>query len=939
MIFNDEITKQVLYTPATMQRIMVDLIKKGDSDLTLLDPTNPFLMLLEANVVTTNNAVDEAASVARKLYPSLANTEEDLYHHISSQEEINLFASPSDVHVTFMVNVLDLKDIGVYNSITKTYTTKLQKYTEINISGVTLTLLNDIEINLVDGIPFVEQKYDNPISVNSIGNVYSVITKDVDNVDWIMFETKIKQVSHQSHEFNLISQQPFKQKIPITGDYYYSECYINDGNNNWTLMDITHSDIVYDHTTPTMKVKTYDGFVEYKLPDFYTLDGNIAGLIKVDTYSTIGKTLLPLSKFAIEEFKIKHPKDLFTQEAAVATKIDMFCFSKNILDGGVSKRTARELRKKIIYNTTGTIDLPITEKQLNERVTSKGFRLFKALDTITDRIYIAGKNINDVYKTNALNSNIDIFNNTVRVLSEEIISENIVVDHDIILIKSGTVFETINGVTKILNDVDLDLLRNNTLPNTAKLLYRSEYFFTPFYYMLDLSGDILNSRIYDLDNPEMSYLQIVNKNKYLKPNVNITRYGIFKKDMGYEIYLSLFGNVEFDNINKNEVYVQIALKINEFSEKIYFTATYDQGTDKWVATIESNFIIDTEDRLNILNGVSRIFTHKTYIDNVAEFIIYTTDSSVPLDTRYEPSLELFDQSLNANALCKEQCILKLGNNLNYLWNKINSVYTDRKFLKATEDKYLRYKKDVFNTDVVVNNGVVIPNDNCDVASIKFLHREGDIVLDVNSEPLYEHKVGDILYDEYNNPTVDNVNGIVRFIDIFMLQYEYKVVEDKRYIKYIDEVMQVIRGWLLEDLSVMNDITLEHTQILYKPRKSSVSPVLRNDMRLQHLIQPKVTLYMDRTIYSPDATYSDLLVKIGKIIHKYSEKSTVVISDIKREIMQEVGIGVTGVKLDGITSDNSEILVFKETSNRLSIKKKITQFGEITYDIELKIIPT
>jgi len=947
MIFDQEELDRIKYVPAKMQRVVLDMLANNESDLTLEDPTNPFTMLLEANVMMTHNAISETTSHFRKLFPSLAASREDLYHHISTIEEENIFSTAADVDITFYINVLDILDKGidvsdVDNSIIKKIVT-LPKFTEVNVGDTPLTLLNDIEITLqIDPDNntkqvFVEQKTNIvETSDNALGNLYSSISVDADNVEWVVFTTNLKQIKRTSTEFSLTKDISFSQNIPYTDNYSYSEVFVKSGDD-WEKIETTHSEIIYDRTKPTIRITVDEETIRYTIPDFYMLDNSISNIIRIDTYTTKGKILLPLTKFNVGDFTIQLPKYFYSESSAVMSKIDKLANSNNVLDGGVTSYKLRELRNKIIYNTTGTLDLPITEKQLNELAKTKGFTLYKAIDTVTDRIFIASKNINDVYNTNRLPSNIDLFNNTLVFLPGEIESKHVYVEDDGILIKSNTLFKSVNGITKVVNDTEEDALLSSTSQTREELMQTNEYYFTPFYYILDTSDDVLNSRIYNLDTPELSNMEIINKNIFVEHNVNISRYVMTKTDTGYRFILSLYGNEAFNSLDKNQVFIQMALKINNAGNQMFFTSTYDSDIDKYVIDIKTNFMVDIEDRLTILNGYSSNFVNKLMLENEAEFIVYVNTNSIPADAKYVPTSEILNRTATMTALCKEKALVIFGNNLKYLWNKINSVYTDRKFKRAATDQILRYKTDVFNTDIVDDKGYVTSKVDCGVSHIKLLHRAGDIVLDTNGEPIYEYRVGDILLDSNNKPIIDTLYGIERYVDIFMIQYEYKVANDFRYNDYFNNIIEIIRKWVTYDMDIVNDAALEHTQIYYKPRKSNVSVILEDGTKVKNIISPNVTLYMDSVVFSSALDINSLKRDIGKIIHKYIEKRVVVLEDIKQEIMRTLGSGVVGVKIDGITTSNDEILTFKEYSNRLSIKKIINEFDDVVYDVGINIV--
>lgn len=95
---NDAMTKLGLYRfdPGNIQRTALDALEEAyDGEYDLTDPTNPFIFLLEASAVQAAAAGVQNDIALRKLYPTLAENEEDLYRHMADEDYIGRFALPS----------------------------------------------------------------------------------------------------------------------------------------------------------------------------------------------------------------------------------------------------------------------------------------------------------------------------------------------------------------------------------------------------------------------------------------------------------------------------------------------------------------------------------------------------------------------------------------------------------------------------------------------------------------------------------------------------------------------------------------------------------------------------------------------------------------------------------------------------------------------------
>ena len=116
----------------------------------IVDPNNPFMYLLETNCLNTAFAIQEYTLLTRKLYPRLANTENDLYLHMSDKDYLGRFSEPSYANVSFNILFNDFKNKAEYVPDQKEYVLKLPRHLRLIVDEYIFTLTSAIVIRLTE---------------------------------------------------------------------------------------------------------------------------------------------------------------------------------------------------------------------------------------------------------------------------------------------------------------------------------------------------------------------------------------------------------------------------------------------------------------------------------------------------------------------------------------------------------------------------------------------------------------------------------------------------------------------------------------------------------------------------------------------------------------------------------------------------------------------
>lgn len=949
MLTSAQIESMVFDPSLIQQTVLYNLESATDGNYKITDPTNAFTMLLEAGVMTSSNSAIETKNLIRKLHPTLAIKAEDLAVHLSDEELGNMFATPATAYITFKINTMDLRNNGYRPTGANYVETTMWKYTEVIILETTFTLLNDIVIRLYDaGGIYVEQISNTDlISINDIGVIPNYIYNDNAGGSWISFEVPLKQVKRVRYNGTAISGDKFKHMETIGSQYYFSNItYRNSSTGNLDVrLNKSHNEEYLNPLSPTVCITVMDKEILYKIPDMYNINNNVNGVITIDTYETKGSLDLAINKYTPADFKIVRPDESSDDPSkASIVNIILTADSRLTVSGGSNSMSLEDMRKSIIFNTTGTNDLPISRYQLDKKLSYDGFELFKTMDILTERLFVASKNLPEL-ETTLLNAKQDVFFNTVKIELDANLNNNFLyIKDDVFIIKSGTVFKEDNGIVSIVDNTEMGFINNLSSVNKLSFFKDRQYFHTPFYYVVNKEEDNTKLRVYDLDNPKINNLKIIGKNTNVNQSVNINKHALVKTDFGYRLIITIIGNDEFKQLNSSLFTGQLSIPLKGSGLSIHFEGTYDNSSedeDKRYLTfdIHTSLFVDSDNYMEVTNGTSTI--HDNFVNLLSKGTVYlfTYDANISDLTRFLATEIVTSRANTYTVLAKQEIDLTFGNELQYIYNKMYSTYTDRKYLKHLVDVPMVYPEDVYDVDV--ETGTVF---KCNNGEIEYLikHQKGTVVTDEEGNVIYKYRKGDTVIVD-GKPVIDLDSGVVRYMDILMFEYIFKLANSNAHINYNSLCVDTIYTWLTINLVEVNSKLLDNTSVLYKSYKTSRDLAIKINgvnYKVPYMVKPAITLYTTRSSYSVDET---LTIKntIGKVIHRHLDKDVVSLSNIKDELKLVLSNEVTGIKITGLdTLGNLETLVLADRSTRLSINKllDLNKNNEliVNYDIDLSI---
>lgn len=926
----------MVYDPARIQSTIYSALNNS-ADLTISSATNPFVMLLEAATVTSSNSALESRAVIREKHASLAASVYELYQHLTDAELENMFAVPSVGVFQMYVNLNYLMQFGYQPDTGEYRETIIPIGTVINVLNTPFTILNDIVVRYyTNGTVFVEQvSNDNDFALNGVGVIDATIINTFSNNDtiaWIMFKLGVKQVRKTTKITTVTASTGFTVSMDLTDSYCYADIAYKNALTNDSYAPVAKSmnqDYI-DPSTPTAYLSLTDSTVVVKLPDVYLVEGTISGNVLIDIYETVGAMYLPINKYDTTNFSITLGDTTSSVSASTSTNIIISALGNQVVDGGKNAMTLAELKASVIYSVTGSNKLPISTKQLEALGSYDGYYIYKATDILTDRLYIAVKNTPSIETSDLIYARQDVFINTINLtLSEVSTYSNITISDAYFVIKAGSIFKVNNGVVTMLTPDELTDLSAMTNVDKMSYLLTNKLYYTPYYYVINTLDGYSVSRVYNLDTPSISNYRIIGKNTGVIQNVNTNKYTIEKTSSGYRVHITLLGNSDYDTLDKNYVKAQLAIPLYGNSVNVYFDGTYDATNARFIFDIESDLFVDEDGYIDVENGNSSLLSKSININTSANIYIYTTDGGVIDETGYLKD-EIYATSglTSYTVLTKESISISFGVQLDNLWNRVYNTYSDRKYKTYDYNIPSFYTEDVYE---IFSNGTTIDIRYDEDTKTYYeyrniLHHKGDAVTDSDGNTVYLHMKGDFILDpDTGLPIIDTNAGLIRYIDILMLEYEFMLADYSPYVNYRSDVLSSLYGFIYTDMTNINNMLLDNTKLYYKSPKSSKSVTIAiNGMNsyIDYLVTPTVELYIQNTSTLSSTDITAYENKIGAIIDAYLDESVINTTTLEASIVAKLGGNVVGAKISGLAPGDPRIITTDKRCNKLVMNKRL-----------------
>lgn len=970
VIASDVINSQmgnIIRNPKAAVRVAFDLLEQlTEGNVVMVDASNPFAYSIEMAAVMTSYGLLQSEALGRRLYPSMAKTQEDIYLHMADEDYLDRFATPAETVMGFVMPLQDIYGKAVpINDGTGAKALVIPRHTSITTGDYTFTLQYPIVIKVM---------YNNTISVYMdttnkaptyipATNILNWSKSQIEANDWIVIDAPVQQVKIISNVIQLTSFTGYAKSFTFDDNFYYARAYVQESNGRWTEISVTHQDQIYNPNKPTVCLQVFNRSVKMYIPQIYFQNGLITGTVRLDVYTTKGRMDEDLSENQVSTFKIKF-QDLDAPLTEYSTPFNKFtnisAMTRTKVTGGSPPITFTELHKRVTSRSAFTEGLPISNSQLGSMLKKYGFDLITTLDNVTQRQYCATRQIpppeNETTVTglgcsiqtvgftlNDLDINPIVFDSTKRAT-----------------ISPTTLFVHDTGGIRVLSDIErneLQAIADASPDGIANVVNNTQYHYTPFHYVFDMSAQTFGVRPYHMTSPKITARYVYQQNDGLGLNLRSAQYGIqyLPNGEGYTVVLSLEENASINQFTADRISLQLSYLVPDSAKRAWVTGRLITPVEsngkplgnRWAFAFDiySSFDINHQHHLDISNtGYPVALTQEFDVVMIVKDFQPETATRSDIDAIVSrQDLPDYDYMSTYMGATQEKITVIFGTYLEHLWRRSRTVVDSTEYRRYEADVPEHWTKNFYKLDASGNIEIKYDYENSEIKTT-LLHRAGDPVYDENGQPIYRHLKGDVMLDANGDPIpLKNANELLRYVDIFLVDGRYYFATNESTTDYLEQSLNKITGWIDQDIKNMSRRCIERTDLYYYP-KSSTGMVdvivgdgtmarLKADQSLRVVYTLRKEKYKNAEIRENLTKVTpSILVKAFDTLQRVSG-GVLTKNDIVALIKELLKGDIVDVELHGFLDDRYTAVLLSDVSSAPTIGKKLVTLSNLTLQVQ------
>lgn len=943
------------FNPAAIQQaILRGLTEVNNGEQIYLNATSPALQVMGAAVCTASALFTEHAAENRRRYPLLAQTQEDIYLHMSDDDYLNRFASPAKANFTLRFRKSELINNMVKEPETGYGKLTIPRNSYFKVSDYVFGMQYPIDIRQASHeglqITYNNDKLSPLQSLESNSIEYDTQSDGVE--DWIVFSIEVQQFKIKQQHAPISKSSALSLAMEITDQFYYARVFHkNPSTLVWDELTTTHAANVYDATQPTAVLHVADKVLTVKIPQIYVNNGLLSSNIRVDMYETMGSISVPLADYPGKVTQITWFTTDKTEErnpySASLSKMNVGAYSTDVVIGGTNEMPFETLRSNVINNAAGPIPQATTEAQLKVKLANAGYDIVKHIDTVTDRVYLATRDMpapSLVTGTTATSTGRKLLTaaaasiETLLVSTESLAAMPTVVDNgNSITITPNTLYRLVDGVVQVMQQSEVDRLKALPADQQALEVTNGGYLYTPFHYVLDNSTRIFEIRPYYLDKPNASAKVFIKQNDTTLLLTGTASYAIKRTDTGYSLRVVTRSNDAYKAIPDNQVFAQLAFIPKGERERAYingvFVGVTAKGERVFDFDLSTNYNITSDNLLQLTKFT--MFNTESRLTNtplVGTFdIIYSTSSVQPanwLANDVDKVLGRHLLPLQIAGINHEQVKLNFGTALSRLWSRARTIADSMTYQTYSEDKQAFYQEDVYQFDA---DGLRLTVVDGELKYTK-LHLKGDPILDSEGNITYEYRKGDLKRDIDGKPIPTNIRSLKHQIDLMLLEGAYWFATDETTTNYRKTLTDVVVGWVSSDLESFRGGLLDQTRIYFYPKTTSgvVNVYVWDDVpkTISAGQSLNVTLSVSKAVMDNTSLKERLEAVTISVLSTMLQSKTVSRSKIVKALQESYGDDVIDVEVTGLGGDfDFSVISMANDTDRLSIRKRLVALAD------------
>ena len=936
---------QILLNPSAIQRLSLRRLRDiKDGLIDVPDATSPFAYTLENSAINTAAFLEANEAAVRRQYPSVAQTVSDLYLHMSDKDFIDRFATPATGVFYIMIEMNALERALVYNQVTGISKVVIPRNTEFKIEDVSFSIQYPIEIKKLSHEGYqvtYDTSAESPLEVLKSNIVQKEFIEPKQGIKFLRLTIPTQQFWIKSVKSTLTAAKLFKKKISYDDNFYYARVFFKNNvtNNKWREIRTTHTDQVYDPTIITASLKVEPGTLEVFIPQIYFSTGVISGDIRIDVYQTRGKINMSLANYSMDNFtaswKTIDENDATAEVASFRSISDIIIYSLDTINNGTGSLSFSELRRRVINNTIGSRNLPITNVQIEDSLTSNGFSIVKDVDVVTNRTFLATKELINPFDERLITAAATSMQSLIITMREAAKHPAVFNNGDRITLTPDIVYRLDNGQMQIVSATQVSNILSGDPDNAAKMVNSNQFVYSPFHYVMDATESQFRLHPYHMDSPVADIRQFIDNNDSTMLEANTSNFSINRTTFGYRLTVQVKGNTTYKTLSDDRLFAQMYfVPVGEVSKAFLngqlISRTKDGGA-VFIFDFITKFDINSEHTLFLDS-----FTMANMLDQpvgaklLQDFnVIYGTYDIVSINwnqNEIDTHLGQFMLSDKGYAITEESFRIEFGKHLKNMWAGCRSFTSPNQYKRYEVDIPETFPDDVFEVDPTT--GTIFKLDSNNNVIYNYKHKKGDIVYAEDGSIRYAHRIGDIVYNNEGLPIPTSELESARQVDILVVEGPYYFATDPSSSIYKTSFVAAMVDWIVDDLERLRSQVLEETFIYYYPKTNMGSVQVIGENGTATYVQAsqsfRVRLFVNDQVMKNSELRDSLTRTVIKTIDAELKKTVIAISNIESNIKVEGGADLLAIEVSGLGGvSNYQAVSMINIGDRLSIRKRLT----------------
>lgn len=932
------------HNPAAMQSISLNRL--ADGDLILRDPTDPVAFLAEMAVMIGHTTIEGVREQLPKCFPSMAQTPEDLYRHISDKDLIDVFALPSAAEMLFYIDVDSLMQKAMPLVTQGIRRVIFPRDTVFKVAGYDFAIQYPIEIRILPYATMTNHAFQvlwlteiqspiSPVTTNALE--WSITNAPGHSGDVLLFKVPVKQYSVSTRSDTVTPASEMVMYHSFNDDYFMARVWMRkEDSKTWVELATTLSQRTYDVNNPTAVLQVLNGRVRMTIPAIYINKGLVSGEIRLDVYSTIGKLELDLGSFTTQDYSFGL-RDLNKEiDEAYVNPIKSLAVKELIgvgkASGGRAALPFEKLRENVIANAVGTRRRPITPSQLSAATDAYGLEMSRPIDYVTDRLLHLSRTMPDS-TLKSVNSPLGTVSAPMFFTWDQLAAlPTARVNGNRITVLPETIY-SFDGVNVVFDPQITETLKLMQPVDVVKLGNAKQFLFTPFYYVMDINNASIDVRVYHLDQPAIDSKRFITTNVTSGLSVVTADYQFHKSGENYVLRVLTKSDKTYQSLLDEQVFAQIQFTprtaggnaVTIFGE----LKGKKDGERVFEFLFESNLDIDRNDELVLTNTYNRGGTQvDTPTSLLNDFnIIYGCQQYYP--GSFEPGeLDKMIMGVGRDAIgvTHEVFGLRFGWALEWYWRSSRPMTDSINYKYYQEDVLEVYTVDKIKYEDGIPVYTVDPNADPMVQFV-YEHRKGDSVIDPETgKQRILHEKGSQVYED-NKPVIDKPRSIKFMLEMIGYDARYRMANGAGVQEYLADVFSEVVKTVTVELPLLGKDYLERTKGFFRPTNTMGNITVRREDGTAAPVPAEQRFTVFYYMSAANRENSELLKSIrtttSQIISRWlTANRTISTTDICRELKSALAGTVLGVEMElmGPERDMRIYTVLDEAAHAMLGKK-------------------